>query len=499
MKRIVIMFIFIVSFMTVIIRGNTVKSQLPGDAQLSETSQTCIDCHEMYNPGLVMDWRSSRHAQISPAKALEKLPLSRRVSSETIPDELRSSAVGCYECHSLNQSQHTDNFEHFGEQINVIVSPKDCRTCHAVEAEQYSRSKKAHARDILLKNPVYDNLVEAILSLKRVEDQRIVPHKASQITKGETCYNCHGTNVTVTGMKEVALDMGEIEIPDLTNWPNQGVGRINPDGSYGACTACHPRHSFSIEIARKPYTCGQCHLEPDVPSYNIYKESKHGNIFDSKKGTWTWDAVPWKVGFDFRAPTCAVCHASLITTLTGDEIVPRTHNFGSRLWKRLFGLIYSHPQPKDGRTYLIKNKDGLPLPTALTGEPAFEHLIEPSEQEKRAENFKKICQSCHGRSWADGHFTQLDTAIVESDKMVLAATQLLLEAWNKGVADQSNLFDEAIEQKWIEQWLFYANSTRYASAMAGPDYASFKNGWWKMTHTLQAMRDLIDLKANSKK
>ena len=77
--------------------------------------------------------------------------------------------------------------------------------------------------------------------------------------------------------------------------------------------------------------------------------------------------------------------------------------------------------------------------------------------------------------------------------MVLAATQLITEAWTSKVADQSNLFDEAIEQMWIEQWVFYANSIRYASAMSGPDYASFKNGWWKATHNLQAMSDHIEL------
>lgn len=37
--------------------------------------------------------------------------------------------------------------------------------------------------------------------------------------------------------------------------------------------------------------------------------------------------------------------------------------------------------------------------------------------------------------------------------------------------------DEVVEQKWIAQWLVYANSVRYASAMSGPDYATFKNGW----------------------
>ena len=49
-------------------------------------------------------------------------------------------------------------------------------------------------------------------------------------------------------------------------------------------------------------------------------------------------------------------------------------------------------------------------------------------------------------------------------------------------------FDEANEQKWIREWLFYANSVRYAAAISGPDYATFKNGWWELTKNLQEMR-----------
>ena len=73
--------------------------------------------------------------------------------------------------------------------------------------------------------------------------------------------------------------------------------------------------------------------------------------------------------------------------------------------------------------------------------------------------------------------------------MVLAATKLLLIAWDRGLAAKANPFDEAFEQKWIKQWLFYANSVRYASAMGGPDYASFEYGWWDLTRSLEEMRD----------
>lgn len=87
--------------------------------------------------------------------------------------------------------------------------------------------------------------------------------------------------------------------------------------------------------------------------------------------------------------------------------------------------------------------------------------------------------------------------------MTLSATLLLLEAWKHNIAEgiphRRNPFDEAVEQMWIRQWLFYGNSIKYASAMTGaPDYAAFKNGWWNLTENLQQMKDLIELKKKVK-
>jgi hypothetical protein len=137
------------------------------------------------------------------------------------------------------------------------------------------------------------------------------------------------------------------------------------------------------------------------------------------------------------------------------------------------------------------NADGLPLPTTFSGTPASSYLISTEEQARRMETMKKVCASCHGPSWRAMHFARFDSTIAETDRMTLAATQLLVHAWEKKLADKANPFDEAIEQLWVRQWLFYANSVRYASAMAGPDYASFKNGWWELTTNLQKMYEAI--------
>jgi hypothetical protein len=226
-----------------------------------------------------------------------------------------------------------------------------------------------------------------------------------------------------------------------------------------------------------------------VPAWDVYRESKHGNIFQSKQHEWNWNSIPWVVGKDLKAPTCATCHNSLLTDSNGEIIAPRTHDFGARLWVRLFGLIYSHPQPKSGMTYIIKNKDGLSLPTTFTGELAEDYLLNGDEQVKRKNQMTKVCRACHGTDWAEHHFSKLDSTIYETDRMVLSTTLLLQKAWDEKLADPSNPFDEAIEQKWISQWLFYANSVRYGSAMGGPDYAAFKNGWWKLTYNLQQIKD----------
>ncbi|MBI4823574.1 MAG: hydroxylamine oxidase [Nitrospirae bacterium] len=470
------------------------------DMPLSKETQSCLNCHKALTPGIVQDWLSSRHSKTTPSSSLNKPSLERRVSAESIDEKLKNTVVGCYECHSRNPEKHKDNFLHFGWRINVVVSSSDCSTCHPLEFKQYMGGKKAHAIGNLKNNPVYHTLVNTIIGLKAVNDIQITSQEPSDYTRQETCFACHGTELKVNGMKDIDTKLGKITVPDISHWPNQGVGRINPDGSMGACTPCHPRHSFSIEVARKPFTCAQCHLEPDVPAWNVYAESKHGNIFLSEGHKWDFSHVPWIMGVDFATPTCAVCHNSLITGTDGGVIVERSHDFGSRLWVRLFGLIYSHPQPKQGDTSIIKNSDGLPLPTTFLGNPASDFLIDDKEQQKRQSIMKAVCLGCHSTDWTNNHFEKLKNTLKETDLMTLSATKLLLRAWEHGVSDNSNPFDEEIEQLWIKQWLFYGNSIRYASAMTGaPDYTAFKYGWWGLTTNLQEMKDLIEIKEAIKK
>ena len=95
-------------------------------------------------------------------------------------------------------------------------------------------------------------------------------------------------------------------------------------------------------MARKPYTCKECHAGPDVPAFKVYSASKHGNIFSSMGESWNFGAVPWTVGKDFTAPTCAACHVSLLVNTDGEVVTERTNQMNNRIPWRIFGLIYAN-------------------------------------------------------------------------------------------------------------------------------------------------------------
>ncbi len=474
--------------------GTNVEATL----KISKATKRCLSCHRYVSPGIVAEWEKSIHAQETPEVALKKSKLKRCISTKNVPSKLCNVVVGCAECHTINPNAHKDTFNHNGFRIHVVVTPKDCAVCHPVEVKQYDKNIMAHAYKNLMKNPVYHNLLATTNGVQDLVNGKLIYKKPDSKTNADSCLYCHGTKVKVKGYRVVKTKMGEMKFPVLSGWPNSGVGRINPDGSIGSCSSCHPRHSFSILVARKPYTCAQCHKGPDVPAYKVYMVSKHGNIYYSQGYKWNFKAVPWVVGKDFSAPTCATCHVSLITDANGHVIAKRTHQMNDRSPWRLFGLIYACPHPKSPDTTIIKNKMGLPLPTELTGEPANKYLISKKEMQIRLKRIENVCLACHSQSWVNGQFARLKHTIDTTNAMTLAATKILLEAWQKGAAkglgQKDSIFNEAIEKMWVEQWLFYANSTRFAAAMSGADYGAFANGRWYMSKNLQQMLDWLNFK-----
>ena len=456
---------------------------------VSELTQDCISCHSSATPAIVADWQRSRHSKTTPAESLKKPQLQRLISTDKVPEKLAGVVVGCAECHMANEAAHQDSFDHGGQKVHLLVSPKDCATCHPTESIQYEKNLMSHARGNLTNNQLYGDLMKSINGLQSLEALKTRLADPDKYTEAESCFHCHGTAVEVKGKKTRDTDFGEMEFLVLSGWPNQGVGRFNTDGSMGSCTPCHSRHQFSMELARKPYTCSQCHKGPDVPAYKAYSVSKHAAIFSSLYHEWNFKEVPWTLGTHITAPTCAVCHASLLTNSDGTVVAERTHQMSDRLPWRILGLIYAAPHPRSPDTSIIRNKDGQPLPTALSGEPAAEYLISADEMAIRKQNMQKVCTACHARNWVDGHWDRFENTLRTSNEMTKTGTEIISKAWGEKVADRAVLFDEAIEKLWVEQWLFYANSTRFASAMMGADYGVFANGRWYLAKNIQDMLD----------
>jgi len=466
------------------------------DPKLSDATQECLDCHASVHPGIVADWKSSRHALTTPNVALQKKGVSLKVSAKQVPDRLLTNNVGCAECHTLRGDKHADTFEHNGYDIHVVVTPDDCATCHAEERRQYADNIMASAYGNLADNPLYNDLERTILGPSRFKAGKLHFTAANHQTKAEGCYYCHGTKLSLKGTQTRETDAGELTFPIIDGWPNQGVGRINLDGSKGACTGCHTRHAFSMATARQPYTCKECHSGPDVPAFKVYSTSKHGNLFSSKHGTWNFTPTPWTIGKDFPAPTCAACHMSLMVDSDGVIINQRTHKMNDRLGWRIFGLIYAHPQPKSTDTTMIRNKAGLPLPTNFDGSPAESFLINNTEITKRRSIMQNTCRACHSTSWVKAHFSRVDNTIAATNAQVRTATEIIETVWTNGYAqgglNGGSLFDEYIERRWCDAWLFHANSTRFVSAMAGGgDYGVFENGRYQLSRTIMEMQDWL--------
>jgi hypothetical protein len=99
-----------------------------------------------------------------------------------------------------------------------------------------------------------------------------------------------------------------------------------------------------------------------------------------------------------------------------------------------------------------------------------------------------------------GHWAVFENTIKTTNKMTHTATEIMLRAWKEGVADKTTgLFDEAMEKKWVQQWLFYGNSTRFASAMLGADYGVYAEGRWYLAKNVQELLDRLKLLIGLKK
>jgi len=333
----------------------------------------------MKTPAIVDQWEDSSHA---------------------------TAGVGCFECHGAKEGEPDAN-EHFGRMVATIVSPKDCGACHPVETDQFLGSHHAKGGEVL---GSLDNYLG-----------EVVEGFGASVSG---CQQCHGSIVQVDTNGQMTAD----------TWPNFGIGRVNPDGTSGACSACHSRHDFSLAQARAPETCGKCHMGPDHPQKEVYEESKHAIAYRSHMDEMNMDASPWVVGVDYSAgPVCASCHVSATPNQA------RTHDIGLRLSWNIRAPISKHTK----------------------------------DWKRKRKAMQEVCMNCHNELYVENFYKQFDAGVeLYNGKFAKPAAELMKKLRDAGKLDTTP-FNEEIEWTYFYLWHHEGRRARNGLAMMGPDYVQW--------------------------
>jgi Seven times multi-haem cytochrome CxxCH len=227
-------------------------------ASLVRASGKCAECHRQETSAIVHEFEMSKHSE---------------------------KGINCLDCHQPAPGQ--DKMDHRGFVINDRVTAANCSSCHQTQYDQYLRSRHAAPAWASVAGRK-DFSAEQIAFSEKFHPRGVDrdPHPVGlmkgQVATGVGCLKCHE------------------------------VGKPNKDGSIGSCTACHARHVASVELARLPETCGQCHMGPDHSQIEIYHESKHGVLFNAQRSRMNLAADPPKhlTTADMPVPTCSTCHMS---------------------------------------------------------------------------------------------------------------------------------------------------------------------------------------------
>jgi hypothetical protein len=415
--------------------GSWASVDKPPEDFSAETKE-CIACHEKNNASIIQQWGASKHYR---------------------------AKVGCYECHKADEGD-TDAYIHDDKKvkklISIIVSPKDCSNCHGKEVKEMTESHHAKAGRIL---GSLDNLLAEVVEGNSAFKTPGFPNGNSAAAVSG-CWQCHGSPVKVLGDGQL----------DPATWPNTGIGRLNPDGTEGTCSACHTRHEFSAAQARQPENCGRCHLGPDHPQEEIYQESKHGVNYNAHKDKMNLDSSKWVVGVDYTAaPTCATCHMSATKKLAV------THDVGNRISWNNRPPVSIRPEESDKKMGLASASIGW---------------------EERRDNMKNVCSACHSESYVDSFYSQYDALVtLYNEKYAKPGQALMKEA--KPLLRKPE-FTNKIDWIWFELWHHEGRRARHAAAMMGPDYTHWhgtydlaKNFYTEMVPELE---DLVEKNLDSK-
>jgi len=371
----------------------TISGERP-DA-LANSADECVVCHKRTTPGIVEQYG---HSSMAGAK------------------------VRCQDCHEV-KPDYPGATEHEGSYVLATPTTAMCETCHDTEVAQYKASR--HALPAYVAMVGSKDFSEAQMTeFQNIPEGQFAPDKLRNA-------------------------LFAIEGPDVTRFACENchnVGKPGLDGSTGQCQKCHMRHTFSLEQARKPETCNNCHIGPDHPQWEIYFESKHGIAYATDGDNWNWEAEPGTLTVnDFPAPTCATCHFS------GFGSSGTTHDAGDRLTWYLFAPISER---------------------------------RPSYQDN-AVRMQSVCSECHNKQWIADFYADGDKLVEAINLRVKDSDTVRDDLKNRGLLTDTP-FDEPFDFEHYELWHHWGRTAKFGAWMQGADYTQ----WHGVYEMIKAMSEI---------
>lgn len=359
-----------------------VETQQP-TADFVRASGKCAECHARQQYSVVHEYEMSAHAK---------------------------KGVNCLDCHQPAQGQEKQ--DHHGFVISKHLTAGNCRSCHEPIYQEFLRSRHAapswaavHGAAGLSKEQVSFSEQFQPGGTNRPPNPLVTPEGHPAVNGG--CEQCHA------------------------------IGKPNEDGTIGSCTECHSRHTSSVELARLPSTCAQCHMGPDHSQIEIYSESKHGIMFAAQRDLLNLKADPRTLTTrDMFVPTCATCHMSGINGLK------MTHNPSDRLSWYLFTTISTQ---------------------------------RPNYQQAQI-NMKQVCTQCHAQDRIDKVYANAEQVIKSTNDKITEAKNLMDGLHKDGVLPAAS-FTQPIDFTYFDMWHYDGRTSKHGAFMGGADFVQWHGNY----------------------